>query len=44
LTKRFKFPIRTTAEGTVDPYKGTPEPDFATIKAPGFFNYKARTE
>ncbi len=37
LTKRFKFPIRTTAEGTVDPYAGKPEPDFATLKKPGFF-------
>ncbi|MBF0344926.1 MAG: adenylyl-sulfate reductase subunit beta [Nitrospirae bacterium] len=36
--KRFKFPIRTTAEGSVDPYKGKPEPDFNTLKKPGFFN------
>jgi len=25
-TKRFKFPIRTTAEGSIDPYGGLPEP------------------
>jgi adenylylsulfate reductase subunit B len=44
LTKRFKFPIRTTVEGTVDPYAGKPEPDFATIKQPGLFTKPARTE
>jgi adenylylsulfate reductase subunit B len=44
LTKRFKFPIRTTVEGTVDPYAGKPEPDFATIKKPGLFTKPARTE
>jgi adenylylsulfate reductase, subunit B len=44
LTKRFKFPIRTTVEGSVDPYAGKPEPDFANIKKPGFFNAPARTE
>jgi adenylylsulfate reductase subunit B len=26
-TKRFKFPIRTTAEGSIDPYAGKPEAD-----------------
>jgi adenylylsulfate reductase subunit B len=44
LTKRFKFPIRTTVEGTVDAYAGKPEPDFATIKKPGLFTKPARTE
>ena len=44
LTKRFKFPIRTTVEGTVDPFAGKPEPDFSTIKGPGLFNKPARTE
>jgi adenylylsulfate reductase, subunit B len=34
---RFKFPIRTTAEGSVDPYAGKPEADFAKIKQPGYF-------
>jgi adenylylsulfate reductase subunit B len=24
--KRFKFPIRTTAEGSIDPFAGKPEP------------------
>jgi adenylylsulfate reductase subunit B len=24
--KRFKFPIRTTAEGSIKPYEGKPEP------------------
>lgn len=24
--KRFKFPIRTTPEGSIEPYKGKPEP------------------
>ena len=29
--KRFKFPIRTTAEGSIDPYKGRPKVDMAEI-------------
>jgi adenylylsulfate reductase subunit B len=44
ILKRFKFPIRTTVEGSVDPYKGKPEPDFSKIKGSGFFNYEARKE
>ncbi|MEK6673525.1 MAG: 4Fe-4S binding protein, partial [Nitrospirota bacterium] len=40
--KRFKFPIRTTAEGSVDPYKGLPAPDYSKIKQPGYFNYEAK--
>jgi adenylylsulfate reductase subunit B len=44
LTKRFKFPIRTTVEGTVDPFAGKPAPDWATLKGPGLFNKPARTE
>lgn len=35
--KRFKFPIRTTAEGSIDPYGGKPMPKMADLKAPGFF-------
>ena len=35
--KRFKFPIRLIPEGTVDPYAGTPEPNYDEIKKPGFF-------
>ncbi|NOY53875.1 MAG: adenylyl-sulfate reductase subunit beta [Deltaproteobacteria bacterium] len=42
--KRFKFPIRTTAEGSIDPYGGMPEADFSKLKDPGFFNYDARKE
>ena len=42
--KRFKFPIRTTAEGSIDPYAGKPEADMSKIKESGFFNYDARTE
>jgi adenylylsulfate reductase subunit B len=42
--KRFKFPIRTTAEGSIDPYGGKPEADFSKLKESGFFNYEARTE
>jgi adenylylsulfate reductase subunit B len=37
ILKRFKFPIRTTPEGSVDPYKGKPEADFANLKKVGFF-------
>lgn len=42
--KRFKFPIRTTAEDSIDPYAGKPEADISKIKEPGFFNYEARKE
>jgi adenylylsulfate reductase subunit B len=35
--KRFKFPIRTTPEGSIDPYGGKPEADLADIEKPGFF-------
>jgi adenylylsulfate reductase subunit B len=44
LTKRFKFPIRTTVEGQVDPYAGKPAPDWGTLKSPGLFNKPATTE
>ena len=35
--KRFKFPIRTTPEGSIDPYGGKPEADISRIAEPGFF-------
>ncbi len=35
--KRFKFPIRTTPEGSIDPYGGKPEADMAKIGESGFF-------
>ena len=35
--KRFKFPIRTTPEGSIDPYAGKPEADLSKIEEPGFF-------
>ncbi len=37
VLKRFKFPIRTTAEGSVDPYTGKPDADLSKIKQPGHF-------
>ncbi|NGZ29041.1 MAG: adenylyl-sulfate reductase subunit beta, partial [Magnetococcales bacterium] len=37
--KRFKFPIRTTAEGSVDPYAGKPTTDIANIGKPGFYTH-----
>ncbi|MBE0447561.1 MAG: adenylyl-sulfate reductase subunit beta [Actinobacteria bacterium] len=37
VIKRFKFPIRLTPEGSVDPYAGKPEPNFDDIKKPGLF-------
>jgi adenylylsulfate reductase subunit B len=40
ILKRFKFPIRTTAEGSVDPYKGKSEADYAKIKQPGYFTHQ----
>ncbi len=42
--KRFKFPIRLTPEGSIEPYKENIEPDYSKIKQPGFFNYEARKE
>jgi adenylylsulfate reductase subunit B len=42
VLKRFKFPIRTTVEGSIDIYGGKPEPDFSKLKSSGFFNYEAR--
>jgi len=38
--KRFKFPIRTTPEGSVDPYAGVPEADMSKIKDPGFCTHQ----
>jgi len=35
--KRFKFPIRTTAEGSIDPFGGKPMPKLADITAIGSF-------
>ncbi|HCC68342.1 MAG TPA: adenylyl-sulfate reductase subunit beta, partial [Nitrospiraceae bacterium] len=44
VLKRFKFPIRTTPEGSIDPYAGYPEPDYSKLTQPGFFCYEARKE
>ena len=35
--KRFKFPIRTTPEGSIDPYGGKPTAKMADIVNVGFF-------
>jgi adenylylsulfate reductase subunit B len=35
--KRFKFPIRTTPEGSIDPYGGKEMPKLADIAKAGFF-------
>jgi len=37
--KRFKFPIRTTPEGSIDPYGNKAAADMANIAKPGFFNH-----
>jgi adenylylsulfate reductase subunit B len=36
-SKHFEFPIRTTVEGSIDPYTGKPEANMAKIEEPGFF-------
>jgi adenylylsulfate reductase subunit B len=36
--KRFKFPIRTTPEGSIDCYGGKPAASMANITKTGFFN------
>ncbi len=35
--KSFKFPIRTTTEGSIDAYGGKPDADIDKISEPGFF-------
>jgi adenylylsulfate reductase subunit B len=35
--KRFKFPIRTTPEGSIEPYAGKEEAKMENISKPGFF-------
>jgi adenylylsulfate reductase subunit B len=35
--KRFKFPIRLVAEGTIEPYKGASAPNYDDIKKPNMF-------
>jgi adenylylsulfate reductase subunit B len=35
--KRFKFPIRTTAEGSIDPYGNKPMPKMADLATPALF-------
>lgn len=35
--KRFEFPIRTTAEDSIEPYAGKPAADLARIAGNGFF-------
>jgi adenylylsulfate reductase subunit B len=42
--KRFKFPTRTTPEGSIDPYKGKTMPNVADLKKTGFFTGPARTK
>ena len=36
--KRFKFPIRTTPEGGIDPYQGTPETNTVNLKSEQLFD------
>ena len=38
--KRFKFPIRTTPEGSVDPYVGKAEANIENIGKPGYFTHQ----
>ena len=35
--KRFKFPIRTTEEGSIDPYGGKPMPKVAELTSDGVY-------
>ncbi|MDI6717021.1 MAG: adenylyl-sulfate reductase subunit beta [Actinomycetota bacterium] len=41
VIKRFKFPIRLTPEGSINPYAGKPEPNYDDIKKPGLFTQTA---
>ena len=38
--KRFKFPIRTTPEGSINPFSGKLEAKMENITKTGFFNQK----
>ncbi len=38
--KRFKFPIRTTTEGSINLWEGMPEADVKNIKNPGFYTHQ----
>lgn len=41
--KRFKFPIRTVAEGSIKPYEGfEADPNMADLDKPGFFTHNMR--
>ena len=42
--KRFKFPIRTIPEGTVDLYSNGINADLNNIKKPGLFTHQAKGE
>ncbi len=42
--KRFKFPVRTTPEGSIEAMKGKAAPNLADLKKPGFVTGAARTE
>ena len=42
--KRFKFPIRTTPEGSVQAYEGKPEANIENIKKPGHFTQQGAGE
>jgi adenylylsulfate reductase subunit B len=35
--KRFKFPIRTTPEGSIEPYAGKPQVNMDDLDKPGLF-------
>lgn len=39
--KRFKFPIRTTPEGSINPYDNEPEANLDGLKKPGYFTHQA---
>ncbi|MEK7275153.1 MAG: adenylyl-sulfate reductase subunit beta [Candidatus Desantisbacteria bacterium] len=41
--KRFKFPIRTTAEGSIKPYEGKPQPTEADLKTNNLFTEAGKT-
>jgi hypothetical protein len=40
--KRFKFPIRTTPEGSINPFGSKPESKMENITKSGFFNQESR--
>jgi adenylylsulfate reductase subunit B len=43
-TEHFRFPVRTTLQGSAHPFKGLPEPDMRQLKTPLLFGEPGNLE